>query len=158
MRPLFALTFSSLLFLGCLDPESQFKNGRLYEACDSMWPVCATSAGCVMGNTQYLEGTFPGRQRVVVRTTGAAGVTVALFLRTQLATGDETRIELNEPGCGSVASLAATGKEFFREADATGTYRRTQTLQRAGDHLIEVISDSTASYLMKIEIADPKPQ
>ncbi|MGI5864238.1 MAG: hypothetical protein ACOX6T_19580 [Myxococcales bacterium] len=146
-----AAAFATLL-AACADPEEQFKAGRLYDACDRAWPVCTTTGGCVLGNAQYLEGRFPGTRRFVVRTEGQAEIAIVMLLKTQGATGAETRFEWNEAGCGSKSVEAVEGLSLFKEYEALGEVRRVAKVHREGDHLIEVTSDATADYLLKVEV------
>jgi hypothetical protein len=148
-----SLACSLLLVLGaCPNPEEQFTSGRLLDGCDRTWPICTTTVGCIVGDSQYLEGRFPGTRRFAVRTEGQAEIAVALYLRTQNAVGTETRIEINEAGCGSKSTEPIDGRALFREFEAYGEVRRAARVFREGDHLIEVASDATADYLLKVEI------
>ena len=142
------------LLVACADPEEQFKAGRLFDACDRAWPVCTTTAGCIAGNAQYLEGRFPGTRRLIVRTQGQAEVSVVLLLKTQGAIGTETRLEWNEAGCGTRSVETLEGRGFFKEYEAMGEVRRAANVHREGDHLVEVTSDSTADYLLKVEVRE----
>lgn len=151
-RPLLAL---ALLLAGCPDAADQFVSGRLLDPCDGAWPVCTTTAGCFVGDTAYLEGQFPGTRRFIVRTPGAAEVTIALFLKTQAATGETLRLEWNDAACGTRSVEEIPGIGFFKEVEAEGELRRTKSVYQGGDHLLEVTSDATAEYLLKVEVKGP---
>jgi hypothetical protein len=152
------IVFAALLSR-CSDPVEEFKGGRLLDPCNNSVPVCTTSAGCSLGdgNDRYLEGRFPGPRRFSVRTKGKADITVAIFLTSQAAVGSELKIEWNDSGCGIKEVESVLGKAFFKEAEQ-GTFRRTRTVYIPGDHLIEVTSDSTAEYILKVETSEQTEQ
>ncbi|HEY3451698.1 MAG TPA: hypothetical protein VGK67_35400 [Myxococcales bacterium] len=147
------LAGAALLALsGCPDSADMFTSGRLLDPCNSSWPVCTTTAGCFVGNSYYLEGQFPGTRRFIVRTDGQASVTIALYLKSQGAAGEQLRIEWNDASCGNKTVEEVDGKAFFKEVEAEGSLRRTKNVYRGGDHLIEVSCDSNAEYLLKAEV------
>src|SRR5882724_4192394 len=47
----FAFSFSA-----CMDEKGQFIFGRVSDKCDTEWPVCDTIAGCLLGDSSYIEG------------------------------------------------------------------------------------------------------
>ncbi len=149
-----SLALGLLALAGCTDPASAFTAGRLLDPCDSTWPVCTTIAGCVVNDTLYLEGTLPGTRRMIVRTTGQASITVSVYLKTEGATGTNTLIEWNDASCGTVASDSMTGADFFKSFEAAGVFSQTQNVSQEGDHLITFTSDSTADYLLKVDVTE----
>ncbi|MBI5543474.1 MAG: hypothetical protein HY901_06265 [Deltaproteobacteria bacterium] len=155
LRVLFAIVLGAAL-CGCPDAADQFIEGRLLDPCNSSWPVCTTTAGCFVGNSYYLEGQFPGTRRFIVRTDGQAAITLSVFLKTQGAVGHELRMEWNDAACGSKFVELIDGTAFFKEVEAEGSLSRTKNVYRAGDHLLEVSSDSTAEYLLKAEVKAPE--
>ncbi len=148
------LALAALALTSCPDPADQFVSGRLLDPCNGAWPVCNTTAGCFVGNAYYLEGQFPGTRRFVVRTQSQAAITIAVFLKSQGATGEKLRIEWNDSACGTKTVEEVDGKAFFKETEAEGSLRRTKNVYRAGDHLIEVSADCTGEYLLKAEVSE----
>ncbi len=150
----FGLALGLLAVAGCPDPAAQFTAGRLPDPCNGTWPVCTTIAGCVVNNSTYLEGTFPGPRRMIVRTRSQATIKVSVYLKSEGATGHETSINWNDASCGMVATETLTGADFFKEFEAQGTFTRTKSVSQEGDHLITFSSDSTADYLLKLDITE----
>lgn len=150
-----AIAAAALALAGCIDAEAVFTSGRLREPCNGSWPVCTTTAGCVVGNAYFLDGRFPGTRRMIIKTESRATVAIVVTLRSEGATGEETRFLWNETGCGTAFTVTVDGRDFFKEFDALGEFRRSKDLARPGDHLIEVSSDATADYLLKLEVDQP---
>jgi len=146
---------AGLLLAGCPDPAAQFINGHLLEPCNGAWPVCTEIAGCSIDQEYYLQGQFPGTRRFMIRTTGQAQIAVDIFLLTEGAIGLATRIDWWEAGCGSKSSAVTAGQDFFKESEVEGQFRRVESVYQPGDHLIEVDSDATAEYYLKVEIIKP---
>jgi hypothetical protein len=143
-----------LLLSGCPDPAAQFIAGRLVDPCDGSWPVCTTIAGCLANNSTYLEGKLPGTRKMIVRTRGQASIKVSIHLKNEGAIGHQTRLEWNDASCGTVASEILTGADFFKEFEAQGEFSRTRNVAQEGDHLILFESDSTADYLLKVDVTE----
>lgn len=148
-----ALLAALLLAGGCASAEELFVSGRLRDTCNESWPVCTTVAGCVVGDTSYVEGKFPGTRRLIVRTDGQREISVVLFFKNEGAIGTETRIVWNEAGCGASAIEVIDGRNLFKEASADGTLKRSRNVFTEGDHLIEITSDATVDYLLRIDTA-----
>lgn len=142
-----------LLLSGCPDAADQFTNGRLLDPCNGSWPVCTTTAGCFVGNAYYLEGQFPGTRRFIVRTDGQASIALSVFLTTQGAVGHDLQLVWNDAACGTMQIETIDGQAFFKEVETEGLLVRTKNVFQAGDHLIEVSSDTTAEYLLKADVA-----
>ena len=148
------LALGLLLLSGCPDPAAQFIAGRLADSCDGAWPVCTNIAGCLVNNSTYLEGRLPGVRPMVVRTRGQASIKVSIHLKTEGAIGKKTRIEWNDASCGTIATEILSGADFFKEFEAQGEFSRTRNVAQEGDHLIVFESDSTADYLLKVEVTE----
>lgn len=155
MRAPVLLILGAAALCGCPDPADQFTMGRLLDPCNGSWPVCTTTAGCFVGNAYYLEGQFPGTRRFIVRTDGQADVTIAVFLKTEGAVGQQLRLEWNDSACGTKTIEEIDGTAFFKEVETEGALRRTKPVYRAGDHLLEVSCDATAEYILKAEVVSP---
>ncbi len=137
---------------GCSDAASIFVGDRLRDECNGNWPVCTTAAGCVIGNGQYVPGTFPGTLRMIVQIQLPTNVSIDIFLKTEGAVGTETDLTWYEVGCGSAFKDPVTGKDLFAQFNAQGEFTDTHPLYEPGDHLIEVVSDATADYLIKLDL------
>lgn len=141
------------IFLGsCGDPDGAFLGGRAPEKCDGAWPVCDTAAGCKLDDQHYVSGQFPGERRILVRTEQPAEIRVAIFLKSQRAAGSSTEVEWYETGCGARIREAVSGTSFFEQAGERQEFARSAYLSTIGDHFIRVQSDSSADYLLKIDI------
>lgn len=149
------MLLGACLFVGaCGDPESDFKSGRSDDPCNGNYPACNTDVGCVLSNSSYTSGTFPGSGQFLVQTTGPATVDVNFFLINPSAAGTMTYVTWFESGCTSnFQAPPITGKIFVGEAEAdNGLFTRSQLLSSPGDHLITYQSDATAQYLIDVEI------
>lgn len=156
MRLLLLAALASLLS-ACESASDQFIAGRLLDTCNGAWNVCTTTAGCYIGNAYYLEGRFPGTRRFIVHTEGQAALTLSIFLTSEGALGETLQIQWNDAKCGKTTDIIDS-KAFFQEADTQGWLSRTQNMYQSGDHLIEVTSDSTAGYLLKVDVKEPQAQ
>ena len=138
----------------CGDAESAFTDGRVEVACSQSLPVCSGTAGCVLDDKSYARGSFQqgGTARVVVRTTAAADIEVALFFRTESNPGTDTELAWYEVGCRQRYSAQSAGRDVFVEAGQARVYKRSQRVTTAGDHLIEVFSDSQAEVLLRVSL------
>ena len=136
----------------CGDAKSVFIGNRLRDDCNGNWPVCTTAAGCVVGNGQYIPGTFPGTLRTIVQLTVPTTVEIDIFLTTEGAVGSETDLIWNEPGCGQAFRDPINGKDLFAQFDSAGQFTDSHELYESGDHLIEVNSDATANYVLKLNL------
>ncbi len=146
-----------LIPLGC-NPSAQteFVGERIPNSCGSAWPVCQTFAGCVLDDTSYTQGNIPGSVKFIVNTLGAATIQVSMFLTSAQAEGTLTAITVFEPGCGVQYRTEVMGKDFFAESESENgqPFNRSQQVSLAGDHLIQVDSDATASYLLAVTVTE----
>jgi hypothetical protein len=150
VRVKFALLASLCLLFACGDAQSNFIGSRLLDACNGNWPVCTLEAGCVVGNGQYVTGVFPGTLRMVTQIQAPTTVEIDIFLTTEGAVGTTTTLTWFETGCGSDYTDAVAGKDLFAQFDASGVFTASEQLVEPGDHLIEVDSDATADYDLKL--------
>ncbi|MBL8949174.1 MAG: hypothetical protein JNK82_00255 [Myxococcaceae bacterium] len=143
----FAIAFSS-----CMDERSQFVFGRVADKCDTEWPICDTIAGCLLGDSSYIEGKFPTTGKVAVQLAEPSQVTVSFLLENVAGAGSETTINFFEDRCRARTRVQVEGKVFVGESEQRGTVSRSVDLSGIGDHLIEYTSDARLQYLMKIEV------
>jgi len=153
------LLATSLLF-GCIDATSEatFIGGRSEKICDAVYPVCKGKvAGCTLDENYYLTGTFPGTRKFLVETPqGDWMLRVLLFLENRLSPGTETEIIWYEPGCADSypyqISKDKLAGDLFQQAGNTQVFAKERPITEAGDHLVEVYSDSTCRYDLRIEV------
>ncbi len=146
----------ALVLSGCgLSAADNFTRGLTRDRCEGTYPICATTAGCVLGNNRYLEGSFPGTREVIVPAPAESIVTVRVFFVTQVAHGLDTRILLSEPGCIDTYEWASEGRDIFLDAGSDRTLEVTQEVFEDGDHLLEVSSDAIGDYVIQVEVIKP---
>lgn len=146
----------ALLASGCgLSAADNFTRGLTRDRCDGTFPICSTTAGCVLGENRYLEGSFPGVREVIVPAPAESIVSVRLFFVEQVAHGLDTRILLNEPGCIDTYEWASEGRDIFLEAGSDRVLEIEQEVVLEGDHLLEVSSDAVADYVLQVDVTKP---
>jgi hypothetical protein len=149
---LIAVAILALASSACQGLEAQFIGTRVPDACDGEWAVCSTTVGCFLGDRSYIEGRFPGRNKVALQLFEPSEVTVSFYLSETAGTGEETVINLFETSCSSRVRLALSGRAFVGEAEQKGFVSRKADLSGVGDHLIEVESDARTKYLLKLDV------
>jgi hypothetical protein len=145
---------------GCLNATSEatFIGGRDQMLCDGVWPVCKGKfAGCLFDQEHYLQGTFPGTRKFLVETIpGDWVIMVKLFLEDRLAPGTETEVQWYEPGCADEyryqLSKNLVAGNLFEQAGRSQVFSVERAVVEAGDHLVEVYSDATCRYDLRVEI------
>ncbi len=141
---------------GCgLSAQDNFTRGLSKDRCDGTYPICATTAGCVMGEKRFLEGSFPGGREVIVPAPADSIIVVRLFFTTQVAHGEDTRILISEPGCIDTYEWASEGRDIFLEAGSDRTIEVRQEVFLDGDHLLQVASDAVAEYIVQVDVIKP---
>jgi hypothetical protein len=150
------LSFGGGLAACSQGPQTDFVGTRLPDGCDNTWPVCQTFAGCRLDDTSYVQGNLPGITKFIVNTQGPATITVSVLVITASAEGSDTVVTFFEPGCGVQYRLDADGRSFFAEtqSEAGTPFVRSQQVGQGGDHLVTFQSDASASYLLKIDVAE----
>ena len=135
-----------------MDERSQFIFGRVVDRCNTEWPICDTIAGCLVGDSSYLEGKFPTNGKIAVQLFEPSTVTVSFFLENVAGAGEETSINFFEDRCRSRTRLSVQGRTFVGEAEQSGYVKRSVDLSGIGDHLIEYTSDARLQFLLKVEV------
>jgi hypothetical protein len=147
-RLLFALLLVGSLG-GCVDQDTVFTRGRIQATCNAAIPVCDGRAACVIGNDDYVEGTFPGGQKTIVRTETADNRLVVRFLLDEMVSpGTEMLVRAHQPGCNAFEQQHPTDVDLFERAGDDRILQFTLDLPGQGDHLLEVFSDMGADYRM----------
>ena len=148
-----ALTLAAAACSACgVGPESNFTLGLDLERCDSTFPVCQTTAGCILTPEEYLEGQFPGAREFIVPSRAEAVITVDIFFRTQQSVGLDTEVLWSEPGCFDSYQYRSDGRDIFTEAGNDRILSVSQQVFLEGDHLVQVFSDAVAEYLIRVRV------
>lgn len=138
--------------LGCGGPKQEFLGQRVEDTCDQQWPICATIAGCMLGDRSYQEGRFPNSGRFIVQLFEPSEVKLSFFLEELAGTGTETVLNFYEDRCRNRVQLTITGKELIAEHEKVGYIFRRADLTGIGDHLIEYTSDARTKYIAKVDV------
>jgi hypothetical protein len=143
-----------LALSGCINPESNFIDGRTLNLCNSTIPVCETMANCVLDETNYTQGNFDegATQRLIVHTDAAATITVELYFVTEVSPGIDTEVTYNEVDCQSSDDETSGGADIFQQAGPARIWTNSHQVVTAGDHLVEVFSDAQAQYLLLVDV------
>jgi hypothetical protein len=152
------LLAAAVLVAACGDPRRDFIGARAPDRCDSQWPVCEKIAGCILGETSYSEGHFPGSGRFIVQLFEPSTVRVTMLVENLSARGDLTVFNFFEDRCRARIREELTGEAFAGEVESVGFITREADLFGLGDHLIEFQSDSKANYLLKVDIIPKRLQ
>jgi hypothetical protein len=142
----------SIVGLGCGSVSEQFIGTRIPDVCNGAWSVCSTTVGCILGDTSYVEGRFPGANQFIVKLFEPSTVTVGFLLSETSGAGTQTVINFYEASCSSRVRVPVTGKTFLGESQQLGFVQRSADLTSVGDHLIEVESDARTKYDLKIDV------
>jgi len=147
-------SLSLMSFAGCsLSSEDSFIQGARRDPCDNAVPVCSYTAGCRLAEgDNYMEAAFPGYYNVIVPTAGEANISVLFYFRSQEAPGSDTEVIWNEPGCHDSYNYYTEGIDLFRQVGSDRLWTVTNRVYQEGDHMLEITSDATAEFLLKIEL------
>lgn len=132
-----------------------FTDGRDLERCDDTFPVCQTTAGCLLGEGRYIEGQFPGQRQVIVPAPAESVIHVDIFFQDQTAAGVDTEIRWHEPGCFDTYRWRSEGRDLFLLAGRSRLFTQSQQVVEGGDHLVEVFSDAIADYFLAVRVDAP---
>lgn len=142
----------------CLTSEEAFVGGRLPSLCDEAYWICNVTAGCILDNDHYIEGSFPGTHRVVVVADDVnAPLQARLFFTEMESPGTELLLQVSEPDCTLNADVARAhlhDMDLFEEAGDDRTLIFDLTVLDAGEHLVEVYSDASVGFLMVVEVLE----
>jgi hypothetical protein len=152
MKVLLGVIIVALLACGCGSVREQFVGTRISDECGGEWNVCSTTVGCFVGDRSYVEGRFPGKNKLGIQLFEPSEVTVGLFLFETAGAGEQTVFNFFEDSCSSRIRTEVTGRTLVGENEKIGWVSRKAELSGIGDHLIEVESDARTRYLMKIDV------
>jgi len=144
-----------LAVAGCGVSEADFVGDAEFEACLANVPICQVTAGCTLGESQYIEGTFPGFRSFIVATPADATIVVKLFFKTRRHPGEETEIIWYEPGCADSYAYESAGADIFDKAGGDRVFTQEKRVRRSGDHLVEIFSDAYTHYFARVEVRTP---
>ena len=152
------IVLTALLTSGCgIGSEAAFIDTATLSDCLDEIPVCNTTAGCKMVEEDaYLEGKFPGQRSFIVPTEGEAVIRVKIFWRSRAGPGADTDITWFEPACVDDYTFESQGADIFRDTSSNGIFLKEERVFKGGDHLIKVLSDSVAEYLLRTEVLTKK--
>lgn len=138
---------------GCLDAERSFRDGRLQTLCEQTIPVCSTFASCTLREDEFVEASFPGGLKVVVRSDfeRAVGVVRVLLLDPRFA-GSEFQMRMWSNACADFDELRIVDQNIFEIARPDNVLEAELELEGRGDHLVEVFSDAASSYLLTVAL------
>lgn len=142
----------AVMTTGCGSVREQFIGTRIADECGGEWPICSTTVGCFVGDRSYVEGRFPGKNKLGIQIFEPSEVTVGLYLFETAGAGEQTVFNFFEESCSSRIRTEVTGRTLLGENEKIGWVSRKAELSGMGDHLIEVESDARSKYLMKIDV------
>jgi hypothetical protein len=143
------------LLCACGVSESDFIAGADHDPCMSNVPVCQTTAGCTMAENKYIEGNFPGFVNFVVTTPADTTIAVRIFFKTLKHPGEDTEIIWFEPGCHDSYTYESLGADVFAIAGGDRVFSQERKVRQAGDHRVDVYSDATTHYFIRVEVKTP---
>ena len=144
-----------LLVPACGPDAGAFIAGADVVPCMENVPVCQTSAGCIMGESRYVEGDFPGVINFVVTTPADTVIVVKLYFTKQVSPGEDTEITWYEPGCGDKQTYSSGVDDIFSKTGDDGVFSQEKEVRRQGDHLIEIVSDAYTHFYARIALDTP---
>ena len=128
-----------------------FTSGTSLNQCaDTIPAACGNTAHCVMTNSQYLQGEFPGAQTFILRTDNPVTVTFEFVFQNRISPGTQLSLTSTEPDCAGQSSYTSQG-DLFELAGASGILKFPIELMSAGDHLVQFSSDSYCSYELRYQ-------
>lgn len=152
---MFSVVVMFSVVAGACDGFGDFVGDRMLLRCQDTFPVCQTTAGCVVNEDQYLEGSFPGQRSFIVQAPADSVIVVEMLLTDQTASGFDTEIRWNEPGCFDFQTWNSFGQDIFLLAGQNNILSEGRQIFESGDHLIEVFSDAVVEYQLRIKLNAP---
>ncbi len=150
-----ALPALALLMSSCVSDEAVFTDGRIEDVCNSAIPVCATRAACILQGDEFYRSEFPGGVRMIVRSeTETAKLIVRVLLTEPIFPGTEFRVQAHTPGCGQFDEGVAIDVDLFEFFGDDRTVEYELDIPGRGDHLLEVFSDMSSTYLLTTELVE----
>lgn len=158
LGPLCLLAACLGLGSACQSPSVIFTNGRLENRCQTPVAACGIQARCVLGDDEYLRGTFPGGVRFLVRNaqteSEGARITLRVLFDNATSGGTEFFAQVNEVGCSDFTEEQVLEENVLDLAGDDLVLEYDFEVEQRGDHLIEVFSDATANYFLAVIVRD----
>ncbi|MCB9729704.1 MAG: hypothetical protein H6744_05370 [Deltaproteobacteria bacterium] len=137
----------------CVTAQDGFVGSRLEELCNGSIPACDLKASCVLGEDRFIRRTFPGGERLIVRTElPDQRLSVRMLLGDLVSPGTELVVEARSPTCAAADRERLVDVDLFELAGDDLTLDVVLELPEPGDHLVEIFSDMSASYLLLFEL------
>lgn len=128
-----------------------FTSGATLNVCNETIPsACGSMAHCVLDGDQFLQGSFPGAQAFIVRTTTPKTVTFSFVFTDRTAAGTGLTLTSTESDCSGESSYSSQG-DLFELSGAGGVLSFNIDMTTAGDHLVQFHSDAYCSYEMRYQ-------
>jgi len=128
-----------------------FTSGANLNVCqDSIPAPCGAIAHCVMGESDFVQGSFPGSQTLIVRTSVPKIITFQFVFTNREAAGTSLTLTSTEPDCSEQFSYTSQG-DLFELAGPDGVLSFPIQMTTAGDHLVQFQSDAYCNYEMRYE-------
>ena len=151
---LLAMLAAAAFFCACETAKEAFVGDRLLDVCDEAYWICNYPTGCVIDQDHYVEGVFPGVERLVVETEEPeTELKVRMFLSEMKSPGTELLVQVYEADCTLNEDLAQAHLidiDLFEEAGDDRMLSFDFKVLEPGEHLVELYSDSSAGYLLYI--------
>lgn len=139
----------------CINDEDVFIGDRLENLCDSNIPVCNKQASCLLKDSDFFRGEFPGGLRVISRSRFENADLIARFMFTEeLYPGTEMQVRTFTADCSDFTEEHPVNVDIFRLAGDDLTLEFQMHMPGLGDHLVEIFSDMSATYLMTLSIEE----
>ena len=141
----------SVLVLATAGIGCDFTSGVNLNACaDSIPAPCGAIAHCAMADSDYIQGSFPGSQTIIVRTSVPKTITFKFSFTNREAAGTGLTLTSTEPSCSEQSSYSSQG-DLFELAGSEGILSFPIQVTTAGDHLVQFQSDAYCTYEMRYQ-------
>lgn len=128
-----------------------FIAGAVLDPCQDSLPICTTLAGCVLDENEYIEADFPGQISFIANATPGETLVVKLFFSTQEDPGTNLTVTFYDAGCMMEMSHSPLN-DIFEMAGLDWTLEVSQEFAVDDLHLVEVSSNATTHYYLRVEI------
>lgn len=128
-----------------------FVAGAVLDPCLESLPICTTTAGCVLDEDEYLEGDFPGFISFIANASPGEVLVVKVFFSTQEDPGNGIHTTFYDAGC-AIEIAQGPLNDIFEAAGLDWTLEFSQGFAVDDLHLVEVTSDATTHFYLRVEI------
>jgi len=113
-------------------------------------------ARCILDNARFARNSFPDEFGFLVDAPANSLIKVSLFFAQQDDAGFSTKIFWNEPGCVDSQFYDSQGLDIFQLAGDNLIFEVERTVEKEGEHLIEVFSDARAEVVISVTVQQPR--